>query len=224
VPEPLQDNPTRLPTSTELRARLFATGTVLAVCLGTVAPSMALDSQAPTAAASTRGFSLLSPQEASVRFSYGIGDRDSLRFYSLTPRVAYDLLPSLIPAIAGNRLRLALEIGGSFIHGDHHPHDGDFTLSPLLFDWRLDLGGMLVPFFDAGEGLVLTSLKNVHIGGPFEFSSQFGGGLHFFFTTEDAVTLAVRYRHISNAGIKAENSGLNTFFVIVGLSHFGDRR
>ena len=43
----------------------------------------------PASQPSGRSFSLLSPQELSVRFSYGIGDRDSLRFYSLGARAAY---------------------------------------------------------------------------------------------------------------------------------------
>ena len=179
---------------------------------------------APGSQPARAGFSLLAPQEASLRFSYGIGDRDSLRFYSLGARGAYDLLPDLIPAIAGNRLRWVLELGGSFIHGDGHSRDGEFAFSPLIFDWRYDAGQRVVPFIDGGEGLVLTSLKGVHIGGPFEFSSQGGGGLHLFLTNEDALTVAVRYRHISNAGIKQENSGLNTFFVIFGWSHFADRQ
>ena len=93
----------------------------------------------------------------------------------------------------------------------------------MILDYRYDVGQALVPFFDGGEGIVLTTLKDVHIGGPFEFSSQVGGGIHMFFTHEDAVTLAIRYRHISNAGIKQENSGLNTLFLIIGLSHFDNR-
>ena len=177
----------------------------------------------PASQPSGRSFSLLSPQELSVRFSYGIGDRDSLRFYSLGARAAYDLLPALIPAIASNRLRLALEAGGAFIHGDLSSRDAEFPISPLILDYRYDAGQALVPFVDGGEGIVLTTLKDVHIGGPFEFSSQVGGGVHLFFTHEDAVTLAIRYRHISNAGIKQENSGLNTLFLVIGLSHFDDR-
>ena len=50
-----------------------------------------------------------------------------------------------------------------------------------------------------------------------------GGGIHLFFTHEGAVTLAIRYRHISNAGIKQEDRGLNTLFLIIGLSHFDNR-
>ena len=166
---------------------------------------------------------LLSPQEVSFRFAYGIGNRDSLRFYTLGPRVAYDLLPSLIPAIAGNRIRIGLEATGSIIHGDHHDLDGEFAFSPLIFDYRYDRGGRFVPFIEGGEGIVLTTLRNLDIGGPFEFSSQAGGGFHVFWDGQDAITFAFRIRHISNAGIKQENRGLNTYFFDIGISRFPNR-
>jgi len=166
---------------------------------------------------------LLDPQEISVRFAYGIGDKDSLRFYTLGPRVAYDF-PDWVPAIAGNRVRIAIEATGSFIHGDHHDRDGEFALSPLILDYRYDRGIPFVPFVEGGEGIVLTALDGLHIGGPFEFSSQVGGGFHLFFTYEDALTFSFRLRHISNAGIRSENSGLNTYFFAIGLAHFPNRR
>jgi hypothetical protein len=167
---------------------------------------------------------LLSPQEVSFRFAYGIGDRDSLSFYTFGPRVAYDLLPSLIPAIFGNRIRLGLEMTGSIIDGDNNHNEGEFAFSPLIFDYRYDRGGIFVPFIEGGEGIVLTTLHDLNIGGPFEFSSQGGGGFHLFVSRENALTFSFRIRHISNAGIKSANSGLNTYFFYVGFSHFPGRR
>ena len=165
---------------------------------------------------------LFAPEEVAFRFSYGIGEEDSLRYYTFGPRVAYDL--PYVPAIFDNRVRIAIELMGAIINGDHHDLDGEFAFTPLLFDYRYDRGGTFVPFFEGGEGIVLTTIEGARIGGPFEFSSQVGGGLHLFYTTEDALTLGMRYRHISNAGIKEENSGLNTFYITIGLSHFPDRR
>lgn len=171
----------------------------------------------------TDSWALFSPQEISVRFAYGIGNRESLRFYTLGPRVAYDL-PQFVPALAGNRLRIGIEATGSIIYGDHGSHDGEFALSPLIFDYRYDTGGALVPFVEGGEGIVLTTLRNLDIEGPLEFSSQAGGGVHVFIHPEDAVTLAFRVRHMSNAGIKEPNRGLNTYFFSIGLSHFPGRK
>ena len=73
---------------------------------------------------STHGSGIFSPQELSFRFAYGMGNKESLDFYTFGPRVAYDL-PNFIPAILGNRIRLAIEMYGSLIHGHNHPLDGE---------------------------------------------------------------------------------------------------
>jgi len=198
--------------------------TLAAATLLLILPAGVARAESAAVAPVDKPFSLFSPQEIAFRFSYGIGDRSSLRFYTFGPRVAYDLLPSIIPPIFDNRLRLAIEVMGSLIHGDHHDLDGEFAFTPLLLDYRYDRGGPFVPFLEGGEGIALTTIDGEHLGGPFEFSSQFGGGVHLFYTTEDALTLGVRYRHISNSGIKEPNRGLNTFFITIGLGHFPDRR
>ena len=168
------------------------------------------------------GSGLLSPQELSFRFAYGYAERVSLNFFTFGPRVAYDL-PDFVPAIAGNRIRLAIEMLGSIISGPNHGGNGEFALSPLIFNYRYDTGGAFVPFIEGGGGIVLTTLDEMNLGGPFEFSSQGGGGFHWFFNRNHAVTFDARYRHISNAGIKSQNSGLNTLFVGISLGLFPDR-
>jgi hypothetical protein len=207
----------RGPTSRPARGR---TGlAVLAVMLLAAAASWAEPSgDAPREG----GNPLLSPQEVSFRFAYGHGDRDSLDFYTFGPRVAYDL-PAFVPAIAGNRIRIGLEMTGSIISGDHNSTAGEFAFSPLIFDYRYDSGGTFVPFIEGGEGIVLTTLDDLNIGGPFEFSSQAGAGFHVFVSKENAITFAFRYRHISNLGIYDDNSGLDTYFFNVGFSHFPGR-
>ena len=166
---------------------------------------------------------LLSPQEMSFRFAYGYGDQDALDFYTFGPRVAYDF-PDFVPAILGNRIRLAIEATGSWIHGHNQNGDGEFAFSPLIFNYRYDTGSFFVPYVEGGEGIVLTTLSHMHIGGPFEFSSQGGGGFDLFFSHENALSFDVRLRHISNLGIYNENRGLNTVFFTIGLSHFPGRK
>ncbi len=195
---------------------------VLGMALAVAAPANA-DDAAASAAAPTKEFSLFSPQEVAVRFSFGPSSSRSLNFYTFGPRVAYDLLPSWIPPMFDNRWRLAIEMTGSIIHGTDHDHDGEFAFTPLLFDWRYDTGSFFVPYFEGGEGIVLTTLNRLRIGGPFEFSSSIGAGAHLFFAHEDAVTLGFRLRHISNARLKKDNVGLNTYFFTIGLSTFPGR-
>jgi hypothetical protein len=166
---------------------------------------------------------LLSPQELSFRVAYGYADRASLNFFTFGPRVAYDL-PDFVPAILGNRIRLAIETTGSIISGPNHGGNGEFALSPLIFNYRYDTGSFFVPYIEGGEGIVLTTLNHLNIGGPFEFSSQGGGGFDLFFSRENALSFDVRYRHISNLGISNDNSGLGTVFFTIGLSHFPGRK
>ena len=163
----------------------------------------------------------LCPSEVAFRFLYGKSNKGSLDFYSFGPRVAYDL-PRFVPPIAGNRVRLAIELLGSTIRDGSTDHE--IAFSPLIFDYRYDVGFPIVPFVEGGEGLLYTSLDGLHLGGHFQFSSQAGGGLHLFFTAHDALTIGGRIRHISNAGIHRENSGLNTYFVTFAWSHFPTRQ
>jgi hypothetical protein len=164
----------------------------------------------------------LCPSEVAFRFLYGESDKGSLTSYSFGPRAAFDLLPSIIPPIAGNRVRLAVELIGSTIQNGSSEHE--IAFSPLIFDYRYDAGVPVVPFIEGGEGILYTSLSHLNLGGHFQFSSQIGGGIHIFFTREDALTIGGRYRHISNAGIRRPNSGLNTYFVTFAWSRFPYRR
>jgi hypothetical protein len=191
---------------------------VLAVaCTGAIAAD-----DGGSSAPSTSSSGIFSPQELSFKFAYGMGNKESLDFYTFGPRVAYDL-PHFVPPLFGNRIRLAIEMFGSIISGDNHPLDGEFAFSPLIFNYRYDTGGALVPFIEGGGGIVLTTLDEMNLGGPFEFSSQGGGGFQWFFNRNHAVTFDARYRHISNAGIKSQNSGLNTLFVGISIGLFPDR-
>lgn len=163
----------------------------------------------------------LCPKEVSFRFLYGETDKASLHFYTFGPRVAFDL-PRIVPPIAGNRLRLVIELLGSTIHDGGREHEVAF--SPLIFDYRYDVGFPVVPFLEGGEGILYTSLSGLRLGGHFQFSSQAGGGIHLFLTPKDALTIGARIRHISNAGIRSENSGLNTYFLVFAWSHFPFRQ
>ncbi|MBI2962901.1 MAG: acyloxyacyl hydrolase [Deltaproteobacteria bacterium] len=201
-------------------SRLLGVACMLVSALALGVRTARADSPGPPA---SNGPALFSPQEVSFRFAYGITKHESLRFYTFGPRVAYDL-PDFVPALAGNRFRIGIEATGSIIEGDERSHEGEFALSPLIFDYRYDTGGRLVPFVEGGEGIVLTTLQDLSIGGPFEFSSQVGTGVHVMLSAEDAVTIAFRMRHMSNGGLSHDNRGLNTYFIHVGFSRFPGRK
>jgi predicted porin len=46
-----------------------------------------------------------------------------------------------------------------------------------------------------------------------------GLGLHYFFSKNTAFTMEGRYRHLSNADIKRPKTGINSYFILIGLSY-----
>jgi hypothetical protein len=187
----------------------------LAVAIATWGGPVAAAAQEAAAKASPNE-SWFDPEEMSLRLAYGWSEKAGrdFDFFTFGPRLAFDL-PEVIPPLLGNRIRLDVELVGSIID-DGDSTEGEFAFTPLMIDWRYDTGGFLVPFIEGGEGIVLTSLD--------EFSSQVGGGVHLFWSDEEAVSLGFRMRHISNAGIERPNSGLNTYFVELRIGTFPGRR
>jgi len=56
--------------------------------------------------------------------------------------------------------------------------------------------------------------------GKFAYVGEAGGGLRIFTSERRAVSLGVRFHHISNGDRQGANRGLNQFLVYVGFSIF----
>lgn len=96
-------------------------------------------------------------------------------------------------------------------------------INPIGFKLAYDAGQTVVPYFSAGLGVMYTGLQGIKIGGPFEFNETGGVGVEIFLERGLALTVGYRYRHISNAGIKKDNRGLDTQFGTIGLSWYPSR-
>ena len=75
------------------------------------------------------------------------------------------------------------------------------------------------PFILAGLGMVYMTQHTREQSTQFNFTEQGGLGIHYFFRKNIAFTLQGRFRHLSNAGIDHPNTGINTQFIIAGLSY-----
>jgi lipid A 3-O-deacylase len=92
-------------------------------------------------------------------------------------------------------------------------------ITPLL-RYNFVTGGRWVPFVNLGSGVSLTDIGRPDLGGTFQFVSQGGGGLHYFFRRDAALTVEHRWVHVSNAGIKEPNFGANTQMFMAGIAWF----
>lgn len=81
-------------------------------------------------------------------------------------------------------------------------------------------GTRLTPFVDFGAGLTGTGIGTPDLGSRFQFNEQAGLGAHWFLTRSTAITLEVFYMHLSNAGIKEPNCGVNGVKGLIGLTFF----
>jgi len=75
------------------------------------------------------------------------------------------------------------------------------------------------PFILAGPGMVYMTQHTREQSTQFNFIEQAGIGMHYFFRKNIAFTLEGRFRHLSNSGIKHPNTGINTQFLLAGISY-----
>jgi hypothetical protein len=81
-----------------------------------------------------------------------------------------------------------------------------------------------VPFIDLGGGGVLDDAFHDRvqhmIGGGFEFSLLADAGLRYFVAKDWALIAMVDLQHISNAGTRSRNEGVNALGISLGAGYF----
>jgi hypothetical protein len=75
------------------------------------------------------------------------------------------------------------------------------------------------PFIKAGVGLDYMTQHTREQADQFNFISTACIGMHYFLKKNVALTLEGRYRHLSNASVGHPNHGVNTAFVLAGVSY-----
>jgi len=92
-------------------------------------------------------------------------------------------------------------------------------LSALL-RYNFWTGSKIIPFLDAGAGVMGTNFGPPEQGSIFNFQLQAGAGLHIFVKQGLALTFQYRLHHISNANTADPNLGINSNLFLAGLSIF----
>jgi hypothetical protein len=103
---------------------------------------------------------------------------------------------------------------------EYHPEHGFAGGGTLMFRYNFLRLERVVPFLEAGAGIVGTDLDLKEQADGFNFSLQPGLGFHFFVLPHVAVTAEARLHHISNAGLRQPNSGINDCLFLLGGSFF----
>ncbi len=153
---------------------------------------------------------------------FGWGKLRWKRNYHLTPfMVDFDFnlkpLTQKLNFNPGQLLQFQIEPFISFVSSpDNNVETGT---SFLLKVGLLPQTSKFQPFILAGPGMVYMTQHTREQSTQFNFIEQAGIGIHYFFRKNIALTLEGRFRHLSNSGIKHPNTGINTQFVIAGISY-----
>lgn len=75
------------------------------------------------------------------------------------------------------------------------------------------------PYVKIGAGLDYMTLHAREQATQFNFIDTAAAGFHYFFRKNTAFTLDYRFRHLSNAGIEKPNRGLESNFILGGVTY-----
>ncbi len=91
-----------------------------------------------------------------------------------------------------------------------------FSFTPVLLKWNFTSSSKIVPYLEGGGGVLFTDKDVPSFTNSVNFTPQAAFGVQFFHRENRAISAAVRYVHISNAGLATPNPGINTLQVTLG--------
>ena len=97
-----------------------------------------------------------------------------------------------------------------------HPDERYIVSATPFLRYNFATGTRLVPFLGGGAGVTATGIRNGELSTTCEFNLQAVCGARYFLKDNFAINLEYRFMHISNAGIKYPNLGVNTCLVLIG--------
>ena len=161
-------------------------------------------------------------RELSLLTGYGtasIRDKSDYEVIPILPQFGFDIRPlaeRLNIKPKGTLEFIAEPVMNVVINPDTNAEAG---LS-LLLRYSDNITSRIAPFIEGGTGMIYTTQHTHEQGTQYNFILQAGAGLQCFLNKSFALIGGYRYRHMSNAGISDDNSGINHHFILVGVSYF----
>jgi hypothetical protein len=178
---------------------------LLLLCLGgTPNPAMAFTEE--------------SNYELGLRYSHGqtCKSHERLYFNSVLPRWGVFLTQPDNPYLGKLRVSVLVEgLIGAIQDGNL---GWDFGFTPLVkisYPW-----GPVLGYIEGGAGIIWENIDSRAYSHCFNFSPQVGAGLDIKIYRNYALSLAYRFRHTSNAGLYAENPGVNSNLFMIGVTYY----
>jgi lipid A 3-O-deacylase len=138
------------------------------------------------------------------------------------PRVGIVVTPEVGKGFYAGNLEVLLE---PLYARYFQPFEATAAGGSILFKYNFLDFGRWMPFWDLGLGMLWTDLapRISEQSTTFNFVLESGPGVQYFAMERVALTLGVRFHHISNAGLGDRNKGLNSTLGYAGVSIFFPR-
>jgi len=165
-------------------------------------------------------------QEVAIAVGYAIHlpirgrpeEIEDTQFVFLAPRWGIGISDSL-GGDAWYRGNVELLGEGQFLF-ETEPNKGFAGGFALLFRYNFLPNGKIIPFVQAGAGVLGVDFDVEGQRDGFNFSVQAGIGFHYFVAKRTALTGEWRWHHVSNAFTRKPNSGVDSSVFIIGASFF----
>ena len=167
---------------------------------------------------SAESFTEESSYELGLRYGHGqtCKAHERLYFNTVLPRWGIFLTQPDNPVLGKIRLSFLVEGLIGAVQDGNLGWDIGFT--PLLkISYPI---GRVLGYIEGGAGVIWENIDSISYSHCFNFSPQVGAGVDIRIVKNYALSLAYRFRHTSNAGLYAENPGVNTNFFMIGLAYY----
>jgi lipid A 3-O-deacylase len=167
-------------------------------------------------------------QEISLAGSYAIGfgafgsegtDAADVEFAGLLPNWGIGISDALGDSFYRGSFSFHIE---PQMLWNHEPQNGDAYGGGILIRYNLLTQRRFVPFIEGGTGFMSVDFDLFNQRDGFNFLLQGGVGAHFFLTDRAALLAGWRYHHMSNAGTRHPNVGINSNLFQFGATYYFD--
>ena len=90
----------------------------------------------------------------------------------------------------------------------------------LFLKYAHPISSCISPYIEAGTGPLYTTQDLKSQATRWNFLSQCGVGVHYFFRDDASLNIGYRIGHFSNAGLEHPNSGVDVHSFLVGFSFY----
>jgi hypothetical protein len=101
----------------------------------------------------------------------------------------------------------------------HPVNDIEFGVGVGL-QYQYPLTTFLSLYANASTGPYYVSVDTTDQADGFIFANYFGAGAYFFVNKNTAINAGYKFRHMSNAGTRDPNGGIDSHFGVIGVSFF----